>query len=98
MRSMVKVAGYVVVLMFVSVQVAMGAGPPVSEATEACLGCHRSLNPGIVADWEKGRMARVTPRVAKSMILKKRRVSFDTLPDHMAGEVVGCAECHTMHP
>ncbi|MDY6839325.1 MAG: multiheme c-type cytochrome [Thermodesulfobacteriota bacterium] len=98
MRSMVKVAGYVVVLMYVSVQVAMGAGPPVSEATEACLDCHRSLNPGIVASWEKGRMARVTPRVAKSMISKKRRVSFDTLPDGLAGVVVGCAECHTMNP
>ena len=25
---------------------------PVSAATEECLGCHATLHPGIVADWE----------------------------------------------
>ena len=98
MRRTVKVAGCFLVLVLFSGQVAVGAGAPMSESTEACLNCHRSLNPGIVANWEKGRMAKVTPRVAKSMILKKRRVSFDTLPDDIAGIVVGCAECHTMNP
>ncbi|UCD86984.1 MAG: cytochrome c3 family protein, partial [Desulfobacterales bacterium] len=60
--------------------------------------CHSSVHPGIVADWEKSRMARVTPRAARSMILKKRRVSFEEVPSKLASVVVGCAECHTMNP
>jgi hypothetical protein len=43
-------------------------------------------------------MAKVTPRAARSMILKKRRVSFDDVPNKLAHVVVGCAECHTMNP
>ena len=43
-------------------------------------------------------MARVTPRAAKSMILKKRRVSFESVPPRLSSVVVGCAECHTMNP
>jgi len=27
----------------------------VSEATEACIECHRVIHPGIVADWERSR-------------------------------------------
>jgi hypothetical protein len=32
------------------------------------------------------------------MILKKRRVSFEKVPDMLARVFVGCAECHTMNP
>ena len=79
-------------------QVAVGASPPISQNTEACLECHRSLNPGIVADWQRGRMGRITPMAARSMIQKKRRVSFEEVPQNLARVVVGCAECHTMNP
>jgi hydroxylamine dehydrogenase len=85
-------------MVFVSVQVAFGASGRTSEDTNACIECHRSVHPGIVADWEKSRMAKVTPRAAKSMILKKRRVSFEEVPSKLASIVVGCAECHTMNP
>jgi len=42
-------------------QVAFGADNKVSEDTEACLECHASTHPGVVADWEKSRMTRITP-------------------------------------
>ncbi len=85
-------------MVFVSVQVAFGASGRTSEDTNACIECHRSVHPGIVADWERSRMAKVTPRAARSMILKKRRVSFEEVPSKLASVVVGCAECHTMNP
>jgi hydroxylamine dehydrogenase len=83
-----------VVLLFWGV--AGGANPPMSEETEACLRCHRSVTPGIVADWERSRMARVTPAAARSMISKKRRVSYDCIPNTIERIVVGCAECHSI--
>ena len=85
-------------MVFVSVQMAFGASRRTSEDTNTCIECHRSIHPGIVADWEKGRMAKVTPMAARSMVLMKRRVSFDELPNRLARVVVGCAECHTMNP
>jgi hypothetical protein len=76
---------------------AVFAEPPISEDTAFCLECHASLHPGIVADWKKSRMSRVTPGAAKGLPEKERRVSYDTLPDSLAHVVVGCAECHTMN-
>jgi hypothetical protein len=32
------------------------------------------------------------------MISKKRRVSFEQVPEKLASVVVGCAECHTLNP
>ncbi len=89
---------FAVVLVFFSGHVALGANFPVSKDTETCIACHRTLNPGIVADWERSRMARITPRAARSMVQKKRRVSFEKLPENLGGIAVGCAECHTMNP
>lgn len=85
-------------IVFLSAQVAVAAGERISKKTKACISCHASVHPGIVADWEKSRMAGVTPMAAKSMILKKRRVSFENVPEKLARVVVGCAECHTMNP
>ena len=31
------------------------------EDTEACIECHRSVHPRIVAGWRESRMAKVTP-------------------------------------
>jgi len=85
-------------IVFFSAHMAVAAGGRISKKTEACISCHASVHPGIVADWGKSRMARVTPMSAKSMILKKRRVSFENVPEKLARVVVGCAECHTMNP
>ena len=98
MKKTAKTAIFSMLMMILYAQVALGASFPISEDTLACLECHRSVTPGIAADWERSRMSRVTPTVAKSMIRKKRRVSFDKVPKKLARVGVGCAECHTMNP
>ena len=98
MRKHVLGVLIVFVSVFVSALVASGASGRISKQTEACLECHASVNPGIVGAWEKSRMAKVTPRAARSMIVKKRRVSFDSVSKGLASVVVGCAECHTLNP
>ena len=87
-----------VLMAFLFVGVALGAGGRISKDSKACIECHASVHPGIVADWEKSRLAKVTPMAARSMIQKKRRVSFESVPAKMGRVVVGCAECHTMNP
>jgi len=77
---------------------ALGSNAPLSEGTEICLECHRTLNPGIVADWEKSRMSRVTPAQAFKKAELERRISVDRVPDDLVNVVVGCAECHTLGP
>jgi len=37
---------------------------PISGDTEACLGCHESVTPGIVGDWRTSRHANTTPETA----------------------------------
>ncbi len=88
---------FAVLMVFLCTQVAFGASGRISDESKICIECHSSVNPGIVAGWQKGRMAKVTPKAARSMILRKRRVSFETVPDRLARVVVGCAECHTMN-
>ncbi len=67
---------------------------PISEATGACLTCHRTVTPGIVADWQRSRHARVTPSEALNRSELSRRVSASDLPDSLRDIVVGCVECH----
>ena len=74
-----------------------GAGEaPVSEETEACLECHASIHPGIVAEWHKSRHAMTTPAEALKRPKLARRVSTEKVPDKLGGTAVGCAECHTL--
>ncbi|MBW2259904.1 MAG: hydroxylamine oxidase, partial [Deltaproteobacteria bacterium] len=73
-----------VALLSFSSQPVFGASDRISNDTRICLGCHAPAHPGIVADWEKGRMARITPMAARSMVSKKRRVSFEEVPDRLA--------------
>jgi hydroxylamine dehydrogenase len=87
-----------VMLPFVFLSTALGAEPPISDDTVSCVECHGSLHPGIVAEWKKSRMARMTPSAAKRLPERERRVSYGALPDSLANVVVGCAECHTMNP
>jgi hypothetical protein len=85
-------------IILLSFEVAMGSSFPISDDTETCLSCHRELTPGIVADWERSRMSRITPAAARSMIALKRRVSFEKIPERLFRVGVGCAECHMMNP
>ncbi|AOY59846.1 conserved uncharacterized protein [Desulfococcus multivorans] len=76
--------------------IGLSARAPVSEATEACLGCHSSLHPGIVEEWQKSRHARVAPRDALREKPIARRISATDIPDRLKYVSVGCAECHTL--
>ena len=74
------------------------AQSPVSQATQACLDCHREVTPGIVADWRASLHARITPAVALKKPALERCVSAGEVPQGLAHVVVGCAECHTANP
>ena len=79
--------------------IALGAPPqaaPVSDATQECLDCHATYHPGIVADWQKSRHAKVTPGAAMAVKGLARKVSAKTVPESLQGLSVGCAECHTL--
>lgn len=74
-----------------------GYGAEVSVDTEGCLECHRTVTPGIVADWEKSRHSRVSPAEALKKEALEQRVSAKSVPEQLSGVVVGCAECHTLN-
>lgn len=67
---------------------------PVSEETEACLECHATTHPGLVANWRAGRHARITPKQAMAVKGLSRKVSSPEIPENLLSVVVGCAECH----
>jgi len=70
--------------------------PKITESTEACLTCHITLHPGIVAEWKKSRHANVIPAEGLKRPKLERRISNEKVSDKIANFVVGCAECHTM--
>ncbi|MBU1205965.1 MAG: hypothetical protein KKH04_03405 [Proteobacteria bacterium] len=74
------------------------AAPRVSENTEACLGCHATVTPGIVYDWRRSDHSSVIPEEAQKKGPKAKKVSSEKLPDKLKETVVGCAECHTLNP
>ena len=76
----------------------MAAGAKISDATQACLGCHESVTPGIVADWRSGRHSKTTIEDALKKPALERRISIDKVPQGMSGIVIGCAECHMINP
>ncbi len=69
----------------------------VSEDTEACIACHSMMTPGIVADWKKSRHYSVSPAEGLEKKMIERRISAKTVTKELAGNVVGCAECHMMN-
>jgi hypothetical protein len=69
-----------------------------SEATQACLECHRIIHPGIVADWQRSRHAQVAPKTAMAVSGLGLKVSSTAVPDALQETAVGCAECHTLRP
>jgi hypothetical protein len=70
----------------------------ISSASKACLGCHRMVSPGLVADWERSRHSRTTPEEAWAAAPLERRISARDFPAETARSAVGCAECHTLNP
>jgi hydroxylamine dehydrogenase len=70
----------------------------VSEASQACIECHRVIHPGIVADWERSRHFRITPKEAMAVKGLGLKVSSPSVPEELQGVAVGCAECHTLRP
>ena len=51
------------------------ATPNNSGDTEACLECHKTVSPGIVADWQKSWHAQTTPAEAIKKDPKSLKVS-----------------------
>ncbi|MFH2130818.1 MAG: multiheme c-type cytochrome, partial [bacterium] len=74
------------------------ANPPISEATQDCLGCHEDETPGIVADWRSSRHATMSVVNALQKPVHARRVSADAVPESLSSVVVGCYECHGLNP
>jgi hydroxylamine dehydrogenase len=70
----------------------------ISTESKRCLGCHKIVTPGIVADWQKSLHSLVTPTEALGKEKLMRRVSLTSFPEGVGENVVGCAECHTRNP
>ncbi|MCX6133896.1 MAG: multiheme c-type cytochrome [Ignavibacteriales bacterium] len=71
------------------------AEPALSEETQACLECHKTVTPGIVEDWMLSRHAITTPAAGLSKPVKERRISNEAVPKQVLSVVVGCYECHS---
>jgi len=69
-----------------------------SPETEACIGCHSSVTPGIVKDWLTSRHSFTIPEEALKKPVLERRISASQIPDNLAKTTVGCYECHTLNP
>jgi hypothetical protein len=96
-RTMITIVILFVTLALMVPLVAAQQEASVSDATDACLICHTSVTPGIVADWQRSRHSSVTPQQAIQREQLYRRVSATEIPDSLATVVVGCAECHMMN-
>jgi len=72
--------------------------PKISKATQQCINCHKVVTPGIVAEWEKSKHAKITVAQALKKSPDKRLISASTVPPELENVVVGCAECHTQNP
>jgi len=88
-------AVFVCVLLLGPVFAAQADEVPLSEASQECMDCHVSITPGIVADWQRSRHARISPAMGLKAEESARRISVDQVPAELADVAVGCAECHT---
>jgi hypothetical protein len=79
-------------------QLSHSAEIPISEATAECLVCHEIIHPGIVEDWRKSNHANITPKQAIAVGGLARKISSTSVAEKLQGNVVGCAECHTLRP
>lgn len=69
-----------------------------SPQTEACIGCHSQVSPGIVEDWLSSRHSYTTPAEAIKKPFLERRISAAEIPEELRGYAVGCYECHSRNP
>ncbi|MDY6969666.1 MAG: multiheme c-type cytochrome [Spirochaetota bacterium] len=69
----------------------------ISEQTDACIECHNTITSGIVADWKRSRMAKVTPNEALKQPELTRRISVTNVPKDMKNHIIGCYECHSIN-
>ena len=65
-----------------------------SDQTEECLECHRTISPGIVEDWLSGSHAHMTPAGALKKAELGLKVSSKAVPEGLLNVAVGCYECH----
>lgn len=84
-------------IVFTTAEPILAQEAAISEATEACIECHAMVTPGIVADWRKSRMAKISPAEALKQPKLERRISVSAVPAELAGTVVGCYECHSLN-
>ncbi len=68
-----------------------------SDATQTCIDCHSSINPGIVQDWMSSRHSKTMPTEALKNEKLERRISNENIPTALANTVVGCYECHGLN-
>ena len=73
------------------------ADAPLSSETEACLSCHAALHPGIMGDWKRSLHSRTTPAAGLKKGKLERRISAEKIPEALANNAVGCAECHMLN-
>ncbi|HEY4716229.1 MAG TPA: multiheme c-type cytochrome, partial [bacterium] len=71
---------------------------PVSSESQACIGCHEGITPGIVEDWRTSRHSMTLPQMALKKPPLERRISNESIPDNLRRVVVGCYECHGQNP
>lgn len=74
-----------------------GVTPGMSEATQACVECHKSITPGIVGDWLSSIHAQTNPAAALRKPPVERRISADEIAQDLRSVVVGCYECHGLN-
>ena len=86
-----------ILLLFLSAGGSTAAVALSSEDTQTCIECHVSLHPGIVADWKRSKHAIMTPGEALKRSSLERRISVEKVPERLAENTVGCAECHTLN-
>jgi len=104
--SQVKIRGFVFALTLVLYFCGIGiAGEKrddhdagLSPQTQACIGCHMTVTPGIVEDWLTSRHSRTTPERALKQSHLERRISAEVLPSELTEYAVGCYECHSLNP
>jgi hydroxylamine dehydrogenase len=96
MRKLLILLAVAGVLLVGSPSGSTAAETPVSDATAECLACHAVVHPGIVEDWKRSRHAVTTPQAAMAVKGLARKLSAADVPQELQGQVVGCAECHTL--
>lgn len=69
----------------------------ISTDSDTCMSCHVAVTPGIVADWERSRHAQVSPQMGLQKGETEREVTGQSIPEDLAKNSVGCAECHTLN-